>query len=59
MMMTKQQALRMLAKIGAHDMIDEAARTLPDPIDVDRDADLLACYGLEPSQLMERFGASP
>jgi hypothetical protein len=59
MMITKQQALRMLAKIGRHDMICEAALTLPDPIDVDRDAALLARYGLERSQLMERFGASP
>lgn len=49
----------MLQKIGPRELIEEAARTLPDPIDVDRDAALLARYGLEPDELMDRFGASP
>jgi hypothetical protein len=45
---TKQQALAMLEKIGPRELIHEASRTLPDRIDVDRDAALLARYGIEP-----------
>jgi hypothetical protein len=59
MKITKQEALRMLAKIGANDLIDDAARTLPDEIDIDRDRNLLARFGLDPSHLIDRFGASP
>ena len=59
MKITKRTALDMLEKIGPREHIDEAARTLPDPIDADRDASLLAQYGIELNQLRERFGASP
>jgi hypothetical protein len=37
MTVTKQEALRLVVKIGANALIDDAARTLPDEIDVDRD----------------------
>jgi hypothetical protein len=57
---TKQEALRLLAKIGANDLIDDAARTLPDEIDIDRQQNLLARFGLENcSHLIDRFGAGP
>jgi hypothetical protein len=59
MTITKQEALRMLAKIGANDLIDDAARTLPDEIDIDRDQNLLARFGLDCGHLIDRFGASP
>ena len=59
MKITKQQALHMLAKIGDHDLIADATRTLPDDIDIDRDQNLLARFGLDPGHLIERFGASP
>jgi hypothetical protein len=59
MKVTKQRALKMLRKIGSGHLVAEAARTLPDPIDTERDGHLLARYGLTPAQLMERFGASP
>ena len=59
MKITKQQALAMLKKIGPRELIGEATRTLPDPIDVSRDQDLLARYGLARNQLIDRFGASP
>jgi hypothetical protein len=60
MTITKQEALRLLAKIGAHDLIDDAARTLPDEIDIDRHQNLLARFGLEScSDLIDRFGAGP
>ena len=59
MTITKQEALRLLAKIGANDLIDDRARTLPDEIDIDRDQNLLARFGFDCSHLIDRFGASP
>ncbi|MEN3320886.1 MAG: hypothetical protein V7643_4288 [Mycobacterium sp.] len=59
MKVTKQQALKMLRKVGSDHLVAEAAQALPDPIDTERDGHLLARYGLTPGQLMERFGASP
>jgi hypothetical protein len=41
------------------DLLAEAHQTLPDPIDIDRDATLLAKFGLACGQLMDRWGASP
>jgi len=55
MNITRQQALDMLKKLGRHDLITEADETLPDPIDIDRDATLLAKFGLVPDQLMDRW----
>jgi|GEM_PF-5464872 len=59
MKVSKQEMLAMLGKIGSHDLIPEAAAALPDPVDIDTDGLLLARFGLERSQLMNRFGASP
>ena len=59
MKITKQEALHMLAKIGEKHLIADAARALPDDIDIDRDQNLLARFGLDRGYLMDRFGASP
>lgn len=59
MEIAKQEALDMLRKLGSDDLIPEATRTLPDPIDIDEHANLLARFGLQRGQLIERFGASP
>jgi len=47
--------------LGRHDLRAEAYETLPDPIDIDRDANLLPKFGLGLGldQLMDRWGASP
>ena len=42
MKVTKQRALKMLRKIGSGHLVAEAERTLPDPIDTERDGHLLA-----------------
>lgn len=39
--------------------IEEITARLPDPIDVDRDWQVLDGYGLSRERLMERVGASP
>jgi hypothetical protein len=59
MKVTKKRMLDMLDKVGPREFFDEAARTLPDPVDTERDANLLAHYGLEHGQLIERLGGSP
>jgi hypothetical protein len=57
----KQQVLAVLARVGRQDLIEEAERTLPDPVDTDRDIDQerLLKYGLTRGQLIDRLGASP
>lgn len=57
----KQQVLAVLARAGRQDLIEEAKRTLPDPVDTDRDIDQerLLQYGLTRGQLINRLGASP
>ncbi len=57
----KQQVLEVLARAGRQDLIEEAKRTLPDPVDTDRDIDQerLLQYGLTRGQLIDRLGASP
>jgi len=49
----------MLEKLGRHDLLAEARQTLPDPIDIDRDQNLLAKFGLGLDQMMNRWGGSP
>jgi hypothetical protein len=39
--------------------IGEALEQLPDPIDLQRDQEILGRYGLNPERLMDRMGASP
>jgi len=59
MNITKKKALDMLEKLGRHDLLAEARQTLPDPIDIDRDQNLLAKFGLGLDQMMNRWGGSP
>jgi hypothetical protein len=59
MNITRQQALDMLKMLGRHDLLAEARHALPDPIDCDRDQNLLARFGLGLDHLMDRWGGSP
>jgi hypothetical protein len=61
MKVPKQDVLAVLARVGRGDLIDEAKRNLPDPIDTDRDIDQkrLLQYGLTRGQLIDRMGGSP
>jgi DNA-binding CsgD family transcriptional regulator len=61
MKVPRQDALAMLARVGRADLIEEAKRDLPDPIDTDRGIDIerLLQYGLTRDQLMDRMGGSP
>lgn len=51
---------RLMRRIGvAPDVVEEIKAQVPDPIDVERDAPLLARYDLTRGRLMEILGASP
>jgi hypothetical protein len=41
------------------EVVKELIAQLPDPVDVDRDAAILARYGVTRGRLMELMGASP
>jgi hypothetical protein len=55
-----EQMARVLRRAGYSDeFITEVLSHLPDPIDLERDQEILARYGLNPERLMERMGGSP
>jgi hypothetical protein len=55
-----EEATRVLRHAGYSDeFISEVLSQLPDPIDLQRDQQILARFGLSPERLMERMGGSP
>ena len=55
----REQALDAMRRVGLEEYVEEAAGKLPDPIDLDRDQELLASYGLTRTQVLDRLGSSP
>jgi hypothetical protein len=57
---THEELARVLQRAGyTSDVVQELTAQLPDPVVVDRDANLLARYGVTRGRLMELMGASP
>ncbi len=56
---TKSEAIALLQRWGMTHLVEQARRELPDTIDLARDQDLLARYGMTRSQLIDRAGGSP
>ena len=55
-----EEAARVLRRAGYSDeFIRELLRQLPDPLDLQRDGQTLARYGLSPELLTDRMGGSP
>jgi hypothetical protein len=55
-----EQVARVLRRAGYSDeFISEVLSQVPDPIDLQRDQQILAQYGLTPERLMDRMGGSP
>jgi hypothetical protein len=55
-----EEAARLFRQAGYSDeVISEVLSQLPDPIDLQRDQQILARYGLDPERLMDRMGGSP
>jgi hypothetical protein len=55
-----EEAARILRRAGYSDeFIQELLSQLPDPIDLQRDEQILARYGVSRERLMDRMGGSP
>jgi hypothetical protein len=55
-----EQVARVLRRAGYSDeFIRELLSQLPDPIDLERDQQVLARHGLSSERLMDRMGGSP
>jgi hypothetical protein len=58
-MLTKQEIVRLLRNAGLPQVAEEAERTLPDEVDVERAAEFGARYGVTRDVLISRMGGSP
>jgi hypothetical protein len=57
---SQEEVARVLHRAGYSDeFITELLDQLPDPIDLERDQQVLARYGLSSERLMDRMGGSP
>ncbi len=55
-----EEVARILHRLGYSDaFIRDVLSQLPDPIDPDRDQQILGRYGLTTERLMEQMGSSP
>jgi hypothetical protein len=55
-----EEFARVLRRAGWSDqIISDVLSQLPNPIDLQRDQQILAGYGLSPERLMDRMGGSP
>jgi len=56
MQITKDKVVEMLRGQGEADKASRAERDLPDEIDLERDQGVLDELGLDPKELLQRFG---
>jgi hypothetical protein len=57
---SQEEFARALRRAGYSDeFISEVLSQLPDPVDLQRDQQILARYGLSPERLMDRMGGGP
>ena len=52
----KDKILELLEQQGKDDQVDPAREELPDQVDPERDSGLLAKYGIDPQDLLAKFG---
>ena len=56
MQIPKEQILDLLRQQGKDDQVGEADQQLPDQVDTDQHAGLLEKFGLNPADLLSKFG---
>lgn len=54
----KDQVLRFLKDRGDTERAAEAEKELPDEVDSDRDSGLLSKFGIDPQELISKFGGN-
>ena len=59
MQMERAHVLDVMRRVGMHERMAEAQRILPDPVDTDRDVQLLQGLGISRDSLIQRMGGSP
>jgi hypothetical protein len=59
MLMTREEVVRVLRNAGLPEAAEEAERSLPEEIDLERAADFGARYGITRDDLISRMGGSP
>jgi len=52
----KDKVLDLLRQRGEHDKAEQANQELPDKVDPERDSGLLSKFGVEPAELLRKFG---
>lgn len=58
--LSKATVIAIIRRAGyTPEVVDEISSQLQDPVDLDRDASLLAHYGVTRTALMDRLGGSP
>lgn len=58
-MFSKQEVVAILRRAGLPEVADEANRSLPDPVELERAAQFAAGYGITRDWLISRMGGSP
>jgi hypothetical protein len=56
MQISKDDVLKLLRDKGQNDQTTRAQQELPDQVDTDQHADLLGKFGLDPKELLGKFG---
>jgi hypothetical protein len=56
---TRQHVVEVLRTAGLPEVADEANRSLPEELDLERAAEFLARYGITKDALISRMGGSP
>jgi hypothetical protein len=59
MLIAKQEVVKLLRRAGLPEAADEADRTLPDPVELERAQEFGARYGITRDDLISRMGGSP
>ena len=59
MMMKKHEIVRMLRKAGLAEAAEDAERSLPDEVELERAQEFGARYGITRDVLISRMGGSP
>jgi hypothetical protein len=54
----KSQILELLKGMGKQDEAGRAQSELPDKVDTDKDGDLLSKFGIDPQDLISKFGGN-
>jgi hypothetical protein len=55
---SKDQILEFMREQGSSDQVSQAEQQLPDQVDTEQDAGLLSRFGIDPQDLLSKFGGN-